>query len=227
MEETKNRKQDILNTIFAVLLFGGLWGIVEATIGSFLHLSFIHNTRLIFLSSTTVLVPIAYYLMGGCYKRTGKARSVIYMGILASIIKVIGALIFASNLEPALYMLMEALAMAGALLVIRPKKVVSYEGLATFILASTVYLLATTFYRIGSGTQITGQIVLENIEKYVFKYNCVAILYAFAFGAILYGFIKLAEAKEWKFEKVRKIIYHPAFAGSMAAVALAVTLILH
>ena len=227
MEEKMTRKQDILNTLFAVLLFGGLWGIVEATLGSFLHLSFIHNTRLIFLSSTTVLVPFAYYLMGGCYKRTGKARSVIYMGVLASVIKVIGALIFASKLEPALYMLMESLTMAGAILVIRPKKVVSFAGLATFILASTTYLLATTFYRIGTGTQITGQVVMSNIEKYVFMYNCVAILYAFAFGAILYGFIKLAEAKEWNFSKVKHVIYHPAFAGSMAAIALAVTLILH
>ena len=227
MEEKMTRKQDILNTLFVVLLFGGLWGIVEATLGSFLHLSFIHNTRLIFLSSTTVLVPFAYYLMGGCYKRTGKARSVIYMGVLASTIKVIGALIFASKLEPALYMLMESLTMAGAILVIRPKKVVSFAGLATFILASTTYLLATTFYRIGTGTQITGQVVMSNIEKYVFMYNCVAILYAFAFGAILYGFIKLAEVKEWNFSKVKQVIYHPAFAGTITAIALAVTLILH
>ena len=226
MNETKTRKEEVLNVLFSVLLFGGLWGIVEATLGSFLHLSFIHNTRLIFLSSTTVLVPFAYYLMGGCYKRTGKTRSIIYMGVLASIIKLIGALIFASNLEPALYMLMEALAMTGAVLVIRPKKVVSYAGLATFILASTTYLLATTFYRIGTGTQITGQIVLDNIEKYVFKYNCVAILYAFAFGAILYGFLKLAQAKEWKFEKLMKVIYHPAFASSMAVIAFALTLVL-
>lgn len=222
--ENKNKHLAIL---FSVLLFGGLWGIVEATIGSFLHLSFIHNTRLIFFSSTTVLVPIAYFLMGACYKKTGTVRSVMYMGVLASVIKIIGALIFASNLEPALYMMMEALAMCGAILVIRPKKVISYAGLATFILASTTYLLATTFYRIGTGTEITGQVVLDNIEKYVFKYNCVAILYAFALGAIIYGVMKLAEAKQWNMDKVRKVVYHPAFASSMAVVALVVTIVLH
>ena len=36
-----------------------------------------------------------------------------------------------------------------------------------------------------------------------------------------------AEAKEWNFSKVKQVIYHPAFAGSMAAIALVVTLILH
>ena len=33
MNEKMTRKQEILNMLFAVLLFGGLWGIVEATLG--------------------------------------------------------------------------------------------------------------------------------------------------------------------------------------------------
>ena len=148
------------------------------------------------------------------------------MGVLASVIKVIGAAIFASNFEPALYMMMEAACMSGALLVIRPKEVISFKGLGTFILASTAYLGLSTFYRLASATNVDGAKVLADITKYVLTYNCVAILYAFAFGAIIYGLIKLAEVKEWNFSKVKKVIYHPAFASSMAVVALAVTLIL-
>ena len=220
--ENKNKHLVIL---FSVLLFGGLWGIVEATLGSLLHL-IPHGMRLVFWSSTTVLLPIAYFLMGACYRKTGAIRSVLYMGVLASVIKVIGAAIFASNFEPALYMLMEAACMSGALLVIRPKEVISFKGLGVFILASTSYLALSTFYRLGSATEITGQVVLSNIEKYVLTYNCVAILYAFAFGSAIYGLMKLAQAKEWNFSKVKKVIYHPAFASSMAVVALAVTLIL-
>ncbi len=220
--ENKNKHLVIL---FSVLLFGGLWGIVEATLGSLLHL-IPHGMRLVFWSSTTVLLPIAYFLMGACYRKTGTIRSVLYMGVLASVIKVIGAAIFASNFEPALYMMMEAACMSGALLVIRPKEVISFKGLGTFILASTAYLGLSTFYRLASVKEITSQVVIDNITKYVLTYNCVAILYAFAFGAIIYGLIKLAISKEWNFSRVKKVIYHPAFASSMAAIALAVTLIL-
>lgn len=217
--ENKNKHLVIL---FSVLLFGGLWGIVEATLGSLLHL-IPHGMRLVFWSSTTVLLPIAYFLMGACYRKTGTIRSVLYMGVLASVIKVIGAAIFASNFEPALYMMMEAACMSGALLVIRPKEVISFKGLGTFILASTAYLGLSTFYRLAS---TPGKDVLSDITKYVFTYNCVAILYAFVLGAAIYGIIKLAQAKEWNFSKVKQVIYHPAFASSMAAIALVVTLLL-
>ena len=224
MEETKRNYH--LNILFGVLLFGGIWGIIEATLGTLLHM-IPHGARLIFWSSTTVLLPIAYFLMGACYKKTGTIRSVLYMGVLASAIKLLSAVIFKSNLEPALYMLIEALCMGVALLAIRPKKVISFAGLGTFIFASTLYLLSTTFYRIGTGSEITGAIVMSNIEKYVFMYNCVAILYAFAFGAAIFGLLKLAEAKQWNFDRVKKVMFHPAFASSMVVVALVVTLALH
>lgn len=217
------KRSNILKMLFAVLLFGGLWGIVEATLGTLLHLPIINRTM--FLSSTTILVPIAYFLMGGCYKRTGSMRCVLYMGMLAAGMKAISCLIFMMSFNPCFYILIESLAMGVALLVIRPKKVISYAGLATFVVANTLYLASSTFLRINFANSTASQ-VMANIEKYVFMFNCVAILYAFAFGAIIYGIMKLAEAKAWNFSKVKQVIYHPAFASSMAAIALAVTLIL-
>lgn len=217
------KRSNILKTLFAVLLFGGLWGIFEATVGTFLHLPFIHRT--LFLSSTTILVPIAYFLMGACYKRTGTMRSVLYMGILAAGMKAISCAIFRMDFNPCFYILMEAAAMGIALLVIRPKHVISYAGLATFIIANTLYLAVSTFLRVDVLTATSTQ-VMENIQKYAFMYNAVAILYTFAAGAIIYGVIKLSEAKNWNFDKVKQVIFHPAFASSMAAAALVVTIVL-
>lgn len=225
MEEKQTKNNYHLSILFAVLLFGGLWGIVEASLGTLLHM-IPHGARLVFWSSTTVLLPIAYFLMGACYKKTRTVRSVLYMGIFASTIKLLSAAIFKSNFEPALYMMIESMTMAGALLAFRPKEVITFKGLGTFILASTSYLLLTTLYRIGTTAEITGQVVLANIEKYVFEYNCVAILYAFAIGGAIYVVIKLAERFSWNFDNVKKVIYHPAFASSMAAIALVVTLVL-
>ena len=224
MDETKSRKSEILNIVFFVLLFGGLWGIVEATLGTLLHLPVIHRTM--FMSSTTILVPIAFALMSACYKKTGTFRTCFYMGILAASMKAISCLIFKMSFNPCYYILIESLAMGVAVLVIRPKKIVSYAGFATGILASTLYLGASTPLRINIMTSTIAQ-VMANIEKYVFMFNCVAILYMFAAGAIVYGILKLVEVKGWNFSKVKEFFYHPVFAGSVAAVALAVTLILH
>ena len=219
MEKRKN----ILKMLFTVLLFGGLWGFVEATLGTILHLPIVNRTM--FLSSTTILVPIAYFLMGACYKETSSKRCVLYMGVLAASMKALSCLIFKMSFNPCYYILMEAASMGVALLVIRPKKVISYAGLATFVVANTIYLGASTFLRINVGNATASQ-VMANIEKYMFMFNCVAILYAFVAGAAIYGIMKLAEVKQWNFSKVKQVIYHPAFASSMAVVALAVTLIL-
>ena len=224
MEEKMTRKQEILNILFSVLLFGGLWGIVEATLGTLLHLPIVNRTM--FLSSTTILVPIAFGLMGACYKRTNTFRCCFYMGILAASMKALSCLIFKMSFNPCYYILIESLAMGVAVLVIRPKQIISFAGLATVIIASTLYLAASTPLRINiSG--VTAAQFMDNIETYVFKFNCVAILYMFVTGAIIYGLLKLAEAREWNFSKAKDLIFHPAFAGSVAAVALAVTLILH
>ena len=224
MKEKMSRKQQILNMLFSVLLFGGLWGIVEATLGTILHLPIVHRTM--FLSSTTILVPIAYALMGACYKRTNTFRCCFYMGLLAASMKAISCLIFKMSFNPCFYILIESLAMGVAVLVIRPKKIISFAGLGTAILANTLYLTASTPLRVNVHGVTKAQF-MENIETYVFKFNCVGILYMFAAGAIVYGLIKLAEAKEWKLSKVKDLIFHPAFASSVAVVAFAVTLILH
>ena len=204
--ENEERKYSPLKILFAVLLFGGIWGIIEATVGTLLHM-IPHGARTIFWSSTTVLLPIAYFLMGACYKKTGVARSAIYMGLFAGAIKLLSAVIFKSNFEPAIYMVIEAACMTLALLAIRPKQIISFTGLGVFILASTSYLLATTGYRLASTAEVTRQVVLDNITKYVLTYNCVAILYAFAIGAIIFGIIKLAEKFSWNFDGVKKVIY--------------------
>ena len=213
----------VLNILFSVLLFGGLWGILEATLGSLLHMHFVPNTM--FLASTTIMVPIAYFLMGACYKRTGTFRSAFYMGFLAAGIKLIACLIFHMSFNPVYHILLEALVTGLAILAIRPKKILSFAGLGTMILANTVYLASATFLRVNVANAYRS-VFIDNFETYTFMFNCVGILYSFAFGALLFGAVKLAEKYNWNFSKVKKVIYHPAFAGSVAAVALVLTVVI-
>lgn len=218
------KKYEPLKIFFGVLLFGGLWGILEATLGTFLHLPFIEGAGM-YACSTTIMVPLAYMCMGACFKRTGVARSSIYMGIMAASIKAIVCAIFHLSFNPVYYILMEAMFGALALLVMRPKQILSFKGLATFIIANTAYLVASTFIRVNVATS-TLNVFMTNLEKYAFMFNCVAILYVFAFGALLYGVKKLAEVKEWKFEGLKKIVYSPVTAATVAAVMMVVTFVL-
>ena len=218
------KKYEPLKIFFGVLLFGGLWGILEATLGTFLHLPFIEGAGM-YACSTTIMVPLAYMCMGACFKRTGVARSSIYMGIMAASIKAIVCAIFHLSFNPVYYILMEAMFGALALLVMRPKQILSFKGLATFIIANTAYLVASTFIRVNVATS-TLSVFMANLEKYAFMFNCVAILYVFIAGLALYGLKKLAEVKEWKFEGLKKIIYSPVTAASVAAVMMVVTFVL-
>ena len=212
-----------LKILFSVLLFGGLWGILEATLGSLLHMHFIPSTM--FLASSTIMVPIAYFLMGACYKRTGTFRSVLYMGILTAGIKSLACLILNMSFNPVFYILMESAFMGIALLIVRPKKILSFAGLGTMILANTVYMGVATFLRVNVANS-TMREFMANFETYTFMFNCVAILYCFAAGALLFGAVRLAEKYNWNFDKVKKVIYHPAFASGAAAVALVLTLVI-
>ena len=120
---------------------------------------------------------------------------------------------------------MEALVGAIALFVMKPKELVSFKGLGTFIIANTVYLVASTFIRVDLGIKPVADFV-ANLEKYALTLNCIAILYIFIAGLALYGLKKLAEVKEWKFEGLKKIIYSPITAASVAAVMMVVTFVL-
>lgn len=221
MEE---KRYSPLKILFAVLLFGGLWGILEATLGTFLHLPIVRAAGM-YASSTVIMVPIAYFLMGACYKRTNTFRSVFYMGILAASIKAMVCAIFHLSFNPVYYIVLEALCMGGALAAIRPSKVISFQGLGTMILANTSYLVLSTFIRINVATS-TPSMLVANIEQYVFLYNALAILYSFAAGAAIYGIMQLANRFEWKFDGVKKVIYSPITASVVATAMVVVTFLL-
>ena len=218
------KKYQPLKILFSVLLFGGLWGLLEATLGTLLHLPMVSAAGMYFCS-TTIMVPIAYYLMAACYKRTNTFRSAFYMGVLAASIKALVCLIFHLSFNPVYYIILESVCMMGAIAAIRPTKIISFQGLGTMILANTSYLALSSFIRMNVATT-TADVFMANFEKYVFMFNAVAIVYTFASGAIIFGFLKLAERFEWKFEGVKKIIYSPITASVVASLMVIATFII-
>lgn len=226
--EQENKKQFTLRILFNVLFWGALWGIVEATLGTILHLPAFEGAG-IYLASSTVILPIAYILMANCYKKTQSFYSVYLMGVLAALIKLtVGFFIGFINrvYMPAIYIVAESLAMGTALLIIRPTNVLSFKTFGAMIAANTVYQFSYLIIRMSDG----GANVFASLEawqngaeKYLWTNNCIAIVYTFAIGAISFGLFKLAESFNFKVKfNFDKILYSPI--TSAVAVALAITL---
>lgn len=220
-----------LKLFFSVLFFGGIWGLLEATLGTFLHLDIIGKAGM-YACSTTIMLPIAYYLIGLCYKHNGNLRCIAYMGLVASIIKMSLFLFklfipFAgtqSILMPAMCILIESLSFMGAIAIMRPTKILSPKSLFTVAMASTSYLLTFVLLKYAMG-DYAANAVLGQIEKRVFMYNFVMLAYVAISGSIAYGIYQLALKLNWKFskEKISQIIASPVTASVAVCLALVAT----
>ncbi|MCB9498164.1 MAG: hypothetical protein H6688_01745 [Erysipelotrichaceae bacterium] len=221
-----------LKTFFTVLFFGGIWGFIEATLGTLLHLPFLDNAGM-YAASTTVMLPIAYYLMGMCYKQNRNLRSVAYMGLIAGAIK-LSLVIFLgfqqSIYMPAIYIVIESLAMMGAIAITRPTKILSPKSLLTVGIASTSYLFVFLCIKQWQGTPIFTDYTtwVNKGEFYLFKENCVMLMYTAISGGIAYGILRLSQVYHWHFdqEKWQKRLFNPLTAFSVAIIAIATTIIL-
>ena len=230
MDNAKTPMNEKLRFFLDVLFFGALWGLLEATLGTLLHLPAFDKAGM-YAASTTIMVPLAYCLMANCYKRTGKLYCMPAMGVIAASIKMTVAFVVGfrpSVYNPAIYIIVESLAMMGAVAIFRPTKVLSLKTLAAVIVANTTYQFSYLLINMAmGGTNIfASEKAWINVgEKYLFKFNCVAILYMFGVGAIAYGIVKVLEAKhvEIKFD-YKKIIYSPITAAVTFVLAVALTI---
>ena len=228
-KEFNMEKKFGLKTIMTILFWGALWGIVEATLGTILHLPGFEGTGLFFASSV-IIIPIAYCLMANCYKRTGTFYSVYLMGIIAGLIKLtVGFVIgFIDRVYmPAIYIVVEALAMGSALAIFRPTNVLSLKTFASIVAANTTYQLMYL-----SITAVMGNNAFASMEafsdrgvKYLFTINCLAILYSFVIGSIAFGGFKLAKKLNLntKFD-LNKIITSPITVSVALVLSIGLTI---
>ncbi len=225
----ENRKQT-LTVLLNVVFFGALLGILEATLGTVLHLPVLDKAGM-YAASTTIMLPIAYYLMAICYKKTGSRWAVFVMGVIAALIKLSVAIVIGfrpSVYNPAIYIVVESLMMGVALIIFNPKNVLSFRTLGAMIFANTLYQFSYLLINMAmGGTNVfaSEKAWIEVGEKYLFKFNCVAILYTFASGAIAFGVMKLLEKANvsLKFD-IKKLVNSPITAAVTLVIAFTLTL---
>lgn len=223
-------KNPKLKILFTVLFLGGLWGLLEATLGTLLHLDAFDS---IIFASTAVLVPIAYLITGRAYIVTGKARTAIYVGLVAAAIKSV-CFIFVPTvnkvINPMVAIILESSIMALAFRVTKPTEIVSLKSFVTFMVASTVIRIAYVGYSMATAVPfksaylVNGVIQWSKIVEYVITTNAIS----FAYLALYMGIGVLAKSEKGTkiVAKVERFAFTPVFAIVMVAAAVTVTVLL-
>lgn len=109
MELVQNTKTNTM--LFTVLIWGGLWGIFEATVGYLLHL-------LPFSVGWLIWYPVACFFMYNVYRRARRIEAVVFVGVLSACIKLLNLFLpgrIDRVLNPAVSIVFEALALAAVL----------------------------------------------------------------------------------------------------------------
>jgi hypothetical protein len=107
--ETRSQSASTLNTIIGILVFGSIWGLVEATLGGALHL--IHFTYKGAITGGVAMAIMAAFVV--TYRRP---KFVFWLGVIAALFKPLSALIYGQPIfapfvvNPASAILLEALA---------------------------------------------------------------------------------------------------------------------
>ncbi|MBQ0009099.1 MAG: hypothetical protein KBS97_02370 [Firmicutes bacterium] len=220
--------------IITVLMLGGLWGLLEATLGTLLHLEAFDS---IIFASTAVLFPIAYMICGRAYKITGKARTALYVGIVAASIK---ALCFFfvpmvnKVVNPMVAIILESGIMAVAFAVTKPEKICSLKSFVTFMVASTLIRSIYVGYSMATAVPFQSAYIADGIVnwskilEYVVTMNAISFAYCAAYMGIGVGIKALEKRPNFaKFTaKVQHFAYSPVFAAFMVCAAVVSTIFL-
>ena len=67
IENTENKRQSLVYLIIGILVFGSIWGVLEATLGGFLHL-------IIFPNKGAIMAGIGVAIMSSALAKIGRAH---------------------------------------------------------------------------------------------------------------------------------------------------------
>ncbi len=202
----------------AIIFYGAIWGIIEATLGTALHILPIS----IYISGT-IMFPIVGYILFKAYKATKSKSALLSIGIVAAAIKAVGFFMpFGSPFKivnPMISIIMESLMVVLVISVLSKDDVLS--KISGFAIASIGW---RTLYLGYMGVQYlsTGY-----VSDYLMSLGA-AISYTVVFGlmsaAIAIGihYLDILAIKRIKFRLVKKI--NPVISFAMLTIAIVLTL---
>lgn len=164
--------------ISIIVFYGALWGLVEATLGHVLHV-------LPMKIGWMFWFPIAFFFMKTIYLKTGEKSSVIYLAIIAALIKLIdffNPVRIDYVINPAISIILEGLVMFAGLKIIEKYKVtINYFSLISIStgwrILYILYVLCLPYSwikisPIGDWNHFSQYFIIENIINSLIIYAC-------------------------------------------------------
>lgn len=241
MKNLFNIKNEKTKMLLVVLSIGGLWGILEASLGTLFHAFQLQ------VLGNFILLPIAYVLLSIAYSETKKARTIFYVGLVASVMKlcvfVLPGFPVLRIVNPALSIMLEASFMAVAVYVFKPKTMFSERGIFAIIVANIVWRLVFIGYQ-GATEQLVVSTYGENFSSSYWNIvggtlsadakgmvdslvvnNLTTSAVTVALLGIGYGINYLIASKNVNINtsKIKSFVYNPIFASCAVIVGVGLT----
>lgn len=148
-ENGLGKRQDLARVVIGVIVFGSIWGFLEATLGGFLHM-------IIFPNKGAIMAGIGMAIMGSAlaiYKKPGMLPGI---GAVAAAFKLLDVWFFALPatsihiINPAMAIFLESLALgvAATFLMKKPAAKNSLAGIGVGVLAGFVSATAWVYFAI-------------------------------------------------------------------------------
>ncbi|MFA5283550.1 MAG: hypothetical protein WC366_03505 [Bacilli bacterium] len=245
MKELFSKANDKIKLLLVVLLIGGLWGLLEATLGTLLHLQPFESMGM-FMGSSVIMIPIAYSLLTIAWKKTGKYRAMMYCGFVAATIKLTLLILpffwtrTQSVINPAISIVLESLCMAAACYVIKPNRALSTKMFFAIFIADFAWRVAfvglqgiecSLFNMTSKSFYISGGLIIWDVEyfySFAFLLNFISLAYCAIIGSIAYGVNYALVKKNVKIPtlKIDNIVFNPLFVSAVVALAIGSTILL-
>lgn len=208
-----------MRIISATIFFGGIWGIIEATLGYVLHII----PGLSLYMSGAVLFSFASFILYRAYKATDSRWSLLGVGFIAAAIKSIDFLLPIASpfkvINPMLSIIMESLMVVA---VIRMLTKDSLTSKASALAIASVGWRVLYFAYMGIQFLTSGFVYLQSASQYLEFFG------VYAFGSALFGLglVYLDTLLSKKETSIKFNLFQPVFSLLSVLLALVLTLAL-
>lgn len=220
----KEERAPVFSAITTVLIWGGLWGVFEATVGYLLHLIPISIGWLVWY-------PAACFFMLNVYRKTRRTETILLVGLVSACIKMLNLFLpvrIDRVLNPAASIVFEALILAAVILVYKrffaeSKKPLRIEALTVLFMNTGWRILYTLYLLLIVPTWMREISVIGStaaLLTFFFVHNLLTGLVLFGGSVVIKYILKPIEALEHKLSAYLSSFPHRAAAGMKLAGAI-------
>ncbi|QLY39500.1 hypothetical protein HF295_00935 [Hujiaoplasma nucleasis] len=209
-------KKNKIQLLAKVVLFGGFWGLLEATLGYVLHF-------LPMLISGTLMFPLVVFVLYRAYKSTGSRKALLFVGLVAILIKSSNLLLpflpAAKTINPMIAMFLQSLIVFAVIPLLESKKPLQLTS--GILIASLGWRIGVIAYY-GVNYLITGFLSfylqsLTSVFTFIVTDGLVSALLA------IFIFVAIRDIKIMK--KLDSMRINPLISAAIFAIAIILTLV--